>query len=175
MLIRKVHIHIKESLVINKKINLTSNGNVTIQAKNSYSSVVNICKTGFGSSIQNFKLTNTNYCIIINANNCTVSNNIINSASLVGIQFYGDISHAKVIGNRIVGLSSAKGNGISFEFGTSSDNIIYGNKINNFLNGILFNSFSEYNRVSYNKIYCTGACGAGTYFTVTHFRIQSDS
>ena len=156
----------KESITINKKINIKSSGKVTIQAKNSSSSVFTVNGKGTGSSIQNFILSQSNYCIIINnANNCIISNNNIMAASLVGIQFYGNMSNSKVSGNNITGVKSTVGNGISFEYGKCTSNNITGNIISNFLNGILFNDNSEKNIVNNNRIYSSGYNGAGIYAT----------
>ena len=108
----------KESIVINKKINIKSSGNVNIEAKNTNSAVFTVNPTGAGTSIQNFNLSKSSYCIMINnANNCIISGNNINEASLVGIQFYGNMNNSKVIGNLITGVNPAVGNGISFEYG----------------------------------------------------------
>ena len=156
----------KESISINKKINIKSSGNVTIEAKNTNSAVFTVNGNGSGSSIQNFILSNSNYCIMINgANNCLISNNNIIGASLVGIQFYGNMNNSKVIGNTITGVDPSVGNGISFEYGKCTYNNITGNIISNFLNGILFNDNSENNFVSNNHVYCTDFVGAGIYAT----------
>ncbi|UTB33091.1 MAG: right-handed parallel beta-helix repeat-containing protein [Methanobacterium sp. ERen5] len=156
----------KESISINKKVYIKSNGNVTIEANNSSSAVFTVHSGGSGSSIQNFKMTKTNYCIMIsNANSCIISNNIISGASLVGIQFYGDIYNSKVTGNTITGVNPSVGNGISFEYGTVVNNTISGNNISNFLNGIIFNNNSENNTVSNNRVTCTGYNGVGIYTT----------
>ena len=156
----------KESISINKKVNIKSNGNVTIEAKNSSSAVFIVNSAASGSSIQNFIMTKSNYCIMINnANSCIISNNIISGASLVGIQFYGDIYNSRVTGNTITGVNPSVGNGISFEYGTVVNNTISGNNISNFLNGIIFNNNSENNTVSNNKVICTGYNGVGIYTT----------
>ena len=156
----------KESIYINKKINIKSNGNVVIEAKNTSSAVFTVNSGGSGSSIQNFNLTKTNYCIVINnAQNCLISGNNILGASLVGIQFYGDMSNSKVLYNKITGTNPSVGNGISFEYGYCSYNNVSRNSISNFLNGILFNDKSEYNSVEGNSVTCTGLNGAGIYAT----------
>jgi len=103
--------------------------------------------------------------MINNANSCIIANNVINSASLVGIQFYGNVYNSRVINNTINGVDSSVGNGISFEYGTVTNNTISGNSINNFLNGIIFNNNSENNTVSNNRVSCTGYNGAGIYTT----------
>ena len=97
-----------ESVTINKKINIKSSGNVTIQAKNVSSSVFTISKQGSGSSIQNFILTKTSYAIVVSANNCLISGNKISLASLVGIQFYGNINNTKITNNNLTGLIQPK-------------------------------------------------------------------
>lgn len=156
----------KESITLNKKLNLVSNGSVTIKAKNTNSAVFTINPTAAGSSIKNFKLTNSNYCIVVNkASSCTIYGNTIASASLVGIQFYGVITKSQVMNNKISGVTSKHGNGISFEYGKSTSNLIKGNSISEFLNGILFNDYSASNTVSKNRVMCTGFHGAGIYFT----------
>lgn len=156
----------KESIYINKKINIKSNGNVIIEAKNTSSAVFTVNSGGSGSSIQNFNLTKTNYCIVINnAQNCLISGNNIIGASLVGVQFYGDMSNSRVMYNKITGTDPNVGNGISFEYGYCSHNNVSGNSISNFLNGILFNDKSEYNAVEGNTVTCTGFNGAGIYAT----------
>ena len=156
----------KESISVNKKVHIKSNGNVTIQAKNTSSAVFTVNSGGSGSSIQNFIMTQSNYCIMINnANSCTIANNVISSASLVGIQFYGSVYNSKVINNTITGVDPSFGNGISFEYGTVTNNTLTGNTINNFLNGIIFNDNSENNTVSNNRVSCTGHNGAGIYTT----------
>ncbi len=156
----------KESISINKRINIKASGNVTIEAKNTSSAVFTVNSNGAGSSIQNFLLTKTNYCIMINnANSCTLKNNTITGTSLVGIQFYGNAYNSKVIGNIITGTDPNVGNGISFEYGPSTNNTISGNIITNFLNGIIFNDNSENNTVSNNRVSCTGHHGVGIYTT----------
>ncbi|ADZ09130.1 parallel beta-helix repeat [Methanobacterium lacus] len=156
----------KESLYINKKIHLKSSGKVTIEAKNTSSAVVTVNSQGSGSSIQNFDMTQTNYCIVINnANSCYISGNKIKGTSLVGIQFYGDVSNSKVFYNQITGVDSRVGNGISFEYGYCSYNNVSGNTVSNFLNGILFNDRSECNSVENNILTCTGRSGVGIYAT----------
>ncbi len=156
----------KESVTINKEVNIKASGNVTIQALNSSDSVFTVNNGGSGSCIQNFTLSNSNYGVMINdANNCTISDNNIIAASLVGIQFYGNMSNSQVIGNTITGINSTVGNGISFEYGNCTYNNITGNIISNFLNGILFNDNSGNNIVSNNTITCTGLNGAGIYST----------
>jgi len=156
----------KESITLNKKLNIVAHGSVTIQAKNSNSAVFKICNSAAGSSIKNFKLTNSNYCIMVNsANSCTISGNTISSTSLVGIQYYGNIKNSKILNNKISGVSPKYGNGISFEYGQSTYNTIQGNTIYNFLNGILFNDYSAYNNVKSNNVMCHGFQGAGIYFT----------
>ncbi len=156
----------KESITINKKINIKSNGNVSIEAKNTSSAVFTVNTNGTGSLIQNFTLTKSNYCIMINnANNCILSGNNIVAASLVGIQFYGNVNNSQVIGNTITGLDSTVGNGISFEYGKVTNNTITGNTISNFLNGIIFNDNSENNTISNNIVKCSGYHGAGIYST----------
>jgi len=156
----------KESVVINKKIHLKASGKVTIEAKNRVSYVISVSKGGSGSIIQDFKLTKSSYCIVIrNAKNCKIYGNRISSASLVGIQFYGNIDRTRIIGNSITGSSSVRGNGISFESGSSTNNIIKGNNISNFLNGILFNRNSKNNIVLSNKVFGYAMRGAGIYAT----------
>ncbi|UTB33083.1 MAG: right-handed parallel beta-helix repeat-containing protein [Methanobacterium sp. ERen5] len=156
----------KESLYINKKIHLKSSGKVIIEAKNTSSAVVTVNSEGSGSSIQNFEMTKTNYCIVINnANNCYISGNKIKGTSLVGIQFYGDVSNSKVLYNQITGVDPRVGNGVSFEYGYCSYNNVSGNTVSNFLNGILFNNRSEYNSVESNILTCTGRSGVGIYAT----------
>jgi len=156
----------QESITVNKKLNIVANGSVTIKAKNSNSAVFNIDPSAAGSSIKNFKLTDSNYCIMVNrANSCTISGNTISSTSLVGIQFYGDIQKSYILYNKISGVSPQYGNGISFEYGKSTYNAITGNTITNFLNGILFNDYSAYNTVKGNNVQCQGLHGAGIYFT----------
>jgi parallel beta-helix repeat protein len=156
----------KESITLNKKVNIVSNGAVTIQAKNTKSAVFTINPNAAGSSIKNFKLTHSSYTIMVNgASNCIISGNYISSASLVGIQFYGDISHSQVLRNKIQGVTPTWGNGISFEYGKSTYNTISGNKICNFLNGILFNDYSAYNIVSKNRVVSSHYTGAGIYAT----------
>ncbi len=156
----------KESISINKKINIKASGNVTIEAKNTSSAVFTVNSNGAGSSIQNFILTKSSYCIMINnANSCKISNNVISGASLVGIQFYGNMYNSVVTGNRITGLDPSVGNGISFEYGTCTNNTVYGNNVSNFLNGIIFNDNSENNTVQNNMVSCTGYSGAGIYTT----------
>ena len=156
----------QESLSINKKIYLKANGSVTIQARTTGSSAISISQGGSGSTIQDFKLTKSSYCIILsNAKNCRILGNSISAASLVGIQFYGNIDHTRVICNSITGTSSTRGNGISFESGSSTYNVIERNTINNFLNGILFNQKSEYNIIQSNKVLGYAMRGAGIYAT----------
>ena len=156
----------KESLKINKKIHLKASGSVTIQARTTGSSVISVSQSGSGSIIQDFKLTKSSYCVVINnAKYCKVLGNSISSASLVGIQFYGNVDHTRVICNSITGSSSTRGNGISFESGSSTYNVIEKNTINNFLNGILFNQKSEYNIVKSNKVLGYAMRGAGIYAT----------
>lgn len=156
----------QESVNINKKINIKSGGKVVIEAKNTDSAVFTVNSGGSGSSIQNFDMTKSNYCIVINnAQNCLISGNNIIGASLVGIQFYGNISNSKLLYNQISGANPTVGNGISFEYGYCSHNNISGNNITNFLNGILFNDKSEYNSVERNTVTCTGLNGAGIYST----------
>ncbi len=156
----------KESVSINKKINIKSSGKVTIEAKNTSAAVFTVNSNGAGSSIQNFTLSKSSYCIMINnANNCLISGNNIIAASLVGIQFYGNMNNSRVLGNTITGVSPTVGNGISFEYGKCTYNNITGNIISNFLNGIIFNDNSENNIVSNNQVTCTGYQGAGIYAT----------
>ena len=156
----------KESIAINKKVNIKSSGNVTIEAKDTSSSVFTVNPNGAGSTIQNFTMTKSDYVVMINnAVNCTISNNIIKDASLVGIQFYGSMSNSNVINNMIIGLSPTVGNGISFEYGKCSNNIIYGNIVKNFLNGIIFNNNTENNTVQNNQVLNTNHQGAGIYTT----------
>ena len=155
----------KESITLNKKLNIVSNGSVTIKAKNTNSAVFTINPTAAGSSIKNFKLTDTNYCIMVNrASYCTISGNTI-TASLVGIQFYGDIKKSQVLNNKISGVTSKWGNGISFEYGKGTYNMVKGNTVSTILNGILFNDYSAYNTVTTNNVRCYGLHGAGIYFT----------
>ncbi|MTK63113.1 MAG: hypothetical protein F8N15_00870, partial [Methanobacterium sp.] len=156
----------KQSVVINKKLFIISHGSVTIQAKNTNSAVFTVDSKGSGSSIKNFRLSKSNYCVIINnANNCLISGNSITEASLVGIQFYGNIYNSTVANNKIYGLSYKVGNGVSFEYGQASYNNISCNTIGNFLNGVLFNNVSSSNLVYKNRIKCTGHNGAGIYAT----------
>lgn len=156
----------KESISINKKVSIKASGNVTIEAKNSSSSVFLVNSAASGTSIENFIMTQSDYCITINkANSCIIANNVISGASLVGIQFYGDVSNTKVTGNTIIGVDPTVGNGISFEYGLVTNNIITGNNISNFLNGILFNNNSENNTVSNNIVSCTNHSGVGIYTT----------
>lgn len=155
----------KESITLTKKLNIVSNGSVTIKAKNTNSAIFTINPTAAGSSIKNFKLTDTNYSIMVNrASYCTISGNTI-TASLVGIQFYGDITKSQVLNNKISGTSSKWGNGISFEYGKSTYNTVKGNTVSNILNGIIFNDYSTYNSVRSNNVHCYGYHGAGIYFT----------
>lgn len=64
----------KESITLNKKLNIISNGLVTIKAKNTNSAVLTINPNAAGSSIKNFKLSETSYCIMVNwASRCTIS------------------------------------------------------------------------------------------------------
>ena len=156
----------KENIIINKKINIRANGNVTIQAANSDSSVFTINQNGAGSTIQNFRLSNSNYSIVVsNAKDCTLLGNTVTGASLVGIQFYGNINNTKVQDNTIIGSDPTIGNGISFEGGNCTYNNITGNYIGNFLHGILFNDKSENNIVKNNIVKCTGYNGVGIYAT----------
>ena len=79
-----------ESITINKQINIKASGNVTIQDPNTTNPVFTVNSGGSGSSIQNFVMTKSSYCMVINgANNCLISGNNIVAASLVGVQFYG--------------------------------------------------------------------------------------
>jgi parallel beta-helix repeat protein len=156
----------KESITINKEVHIIASGNVTIEAINNGTSVFTVSSEGSGTTIQNFRLTKTNYCIVIsNADNCNITDNIITEASLVGIQFYGDIKNTLVMGNNITGLKSDYGNGISFEYGTCTFNVISGNKVDNFLNGILFNNKTEYTIAQNNTVRGYGLQGAGIYST----------
>ena len=156
----------KESITINKEIHIVASGNVTIEAQNNDSAVFTVNSEGSGTSIQNFRLTKTNYCIVIrNADNCNITDNIITEASLVGIQFYGDIKNTLVMGNNITGLKPDYGNGISFEYGSCTFNVINGNNVDNFLNGILFNNKTEYTIAQNNTVTGYGLQGAGIYST----------
>lgn len=156
----------KESVTINKKINIIANGTVTIDAKNTNSAALTVYPDGSGTSIENFNVAKTNYAIVIdNAQNCIIEHNAISGASLVGIQFYGNIDNSKVYYNNITGLNPKQGNGISFEDGTVTNNTIYGNTIRNFLNGILFNDKSVSNTIAKNRVYSTDYTGAGIYAT----------
>ncbi|UTB33141.1 MAG: right-handed parallel beta-helix repeat-containing protein [Methanobacterium sp. ERen5] len=156
----------KESVVVNKKVNIKAQGSVNIEAINTSSAVFTVNPNGAGTSIQNFNLSRSSYCIMINnANNCLISGNKISDVSLVGIQFYGPMNNSRVIGNTITGINPAVGNGISFEYGFCTFNTISGNIIHNFLNGILFNFNSENNIVSNNRVISTGLTGAGIYAT----------
>lgn len=156
----------KESITLNKKITIKASGNVTIEAKNSSSAVFTVNSAASGSTIQNFIMTKTDYCIMINnANSCTIANNIISRTSLVGIQFYGNVYNSKVTGNTITGVDPSVGNGVSFEYGTVSNNTITGNTISNFLNGIIFNDNSANNTVSNNRVSCNSYSGVGIYTT----------
>ena len=68
----------KESVTINKEIHIVANGNVTIEAQNNDSPVFIVTSDGSGTSIQNFRLTKSNYCIVIsNADNCNIIDNTI--------------------------------------------------------------------------------------------------
>jgi len=160
----------KESIVVNKKLAIKSNGKVTIQAKNTKSSVFTIKQGGTGSSIKNFVLSKTNYAILVqNAGNTFISGNKI-SASLVGVQYTGNIKKSQILKNRITGTNKNYGNGISFQYDGSSPyltsyNYAYANIISNFLNGILFNAKSQHNIVSSNKVYCSGHRGTGIWAT----------
>lgn len=156
----------KGSVVVNKKLYIKSSGSVTIQAKDTKSAVFTVYSNGSGSTIKNFKLSKSNYCVIVNnANNCLISGNTITEASLVGVQFYGNCYNNTVVNNKISGVDPRIGNGISFEFGTVSYNNISSNNIGNFLNGILFNNVSISNTVYKNRIKCTNRHGAGIYAT----------
>lgn len=156
----------KESIYITKKLNLISNGSVTIKAKNTNSAVFTINPNAAGSSIKNFKLTASSYSIMVNhASYCIISGNTISSTSLVGIQFYGDMTKSQVLYNKITGVTPKQGNGISFEYGKATYNLIKGNTISNFLNGILLNDYSAYNTVTNNNVRCYGYHGAGIYAT----------
>ncbi len=156
----------KESVTINKKINIIANGNVTIDAQNTNSAALTVYPDGSGTSIKNFNLAKTNYAIVIdNAQNCIIEHNSISGASLVGIQFYGNIANSNVYYNNITGLNPKQGNGISFEDGTVTDNTVYGNNIRNFLNGILFNDKSVSNTIAKNRVFSTDYTGAGIYST----------
>jgi len=159
----------KQSIVINKKLTIKSSGKVTIKAKTSHSSVFTIKQGGAGSSIKNFILSKSNYAILVqNAGNTVISGNKI-SASLVGVQYTGNIQNSQILKNRITGTNKKYGNGISFQYGSSpyltSYNTISRNIIRNFLNGILFNSKSAHNIVSANKVYCSGHKGTGIWAT----------
>ena len=156
----------KESITINKEIHVVARGNVTIEAQNPDSAVFTVTSDGSGTSIQNFRLTKSNYCIVIsNADNCIIKDNIITEASLVGIQFYGNIMNTLVMGNNITGLKPDYGNGISFEYGSCTFNVIQGNNVDNFLNGILFNNKTEYIITQNNTVKGYGLQGAGIYAT----------
>jgi parallel beta-helix repeat protein len=156
----------KGNVVLNKKLFIRSSGSVTIQAKNTKSAVFTVNSKGAGSSIKNFKLSKSSYCVVINnANNCLISGNTITEASLVGIQFYGNIYNNTVANNKIYGQNPRIGNGISFEYGNATYNNISTNTIGNFLNGILFNSASSSNLVHKNRIKCTNHNGVGIYAT----------
>ena len=156
----------KESITINKELHIIANGNVTIEAQNNESAVITVNSEGSGTTIKNFRLTKTNYCIVVkDADNCNITDNIITEASLVGIQFYGDIKNTQVMGNNITGLKPDYGNGISFEYGTCTFNIINGNKVDNFLNGILFNNKTENTTAQNNTVTGVGLQGAGIYST----------
>ena len=155
-----------ENVIINKKISIKAIGNVTIQAANTGSPVFTINQNGAGSTIQNFRLSNSNYCIVVsNTKDCTLLGNTITGASLVGIQFYGNINNTKVQDNTIIGFDPTMGNGISFEGGNCTYNNITGNYIDNFFHGILFNDKSENNIIKNNIVKCTGYNGAGIYAT----------
>jgi len=163
----------KESVVVNKKLFFRSSGSVTIQAKNTNSAVFTVNSNGAGTSIKNFKLTKSSYCVVINnANNCLISGNTITDASLVGVQFYGNSYNNSVVNNKIYGLNPGIGNGISFEYGTVSYNNISSNTIGNFLNGVLFNNVSSSNLVYKNRIKCTNHKGAGIYATDASSNMQ---
>lgn len=155
-----------ENIIINKKISIKAIGNVTIQAANSGSPIFTINQNGAGSTIQNFRLSNSNYCIVVsNTKDCTLLGNTITGASLVGIQFYGNINNTKVQDNTIIGFDPTRGNGISFEGGNCTYNNITGNYIENFFHGILFNDKSENNIIKNNIVKCTGYNGVGIYAT----------
>jgi parallel beta-helix repeat protein len=159
----------KENVIVNKKVNIVANGKVTIQAKNSGSSVFRVNSGGSGSSIKYFTLTKSNYCIFVNdATNTEIYGNKILGASLVGVQLNGNIKNSKILNNYITGPNTHSGNGISFQFtpttSLTSYNTISGNTIKNFLFGILFNAKSTQNIVSNNKIYCPND-GSGIYAT----------
>ncbi len=155
-----------ESVTLNKEINIKAVGNVTIQDPTTSNPVFTITPSGSGSSIQDFTMTKSSYCVVIeNANNCIISGNNIVAASLVGIQFYGNVNNNKVVKNNITGLNNNVGNGISFEYGSSTYNTIWDNKISNFLGGILFNSNSAHDTISSNIVYCSNYQGAGIYAT----------
>ena len=160
----------KESVVINKKLNIISNGKVTIKAKNSGSSVFRVNSGGAGTSIKNFVLTDSNYCIFVtDASNTVISGNRIASASLAGIQLNGNIKNSKILNNYITGVNNGYGNGISFQFSPTSAltsyNTVSGNIIKNFLFGILFNGKSSHNTITKNQIYCEKYDGSGIYAT----------
>ena len=156
----------KGSVVINKQLFIRSYGSVTIQAKDTRSAVFTVNYNGAGSSIKNFKLSKSNYCIIINnANNCLISGNTISDISLVGIQFYGNSYNNTVANNKIYGQNPRIGNGINFEYGKANHNNISYNTIGNFLNGVLFNNVSSSNLAYKNRIKCTNQNGAGIYAT----------
>lgn len=163
----------KGSVVLNKKLFIKSSGSVTIQAKDAKSAVFTVNSNAAGSSIKNFKLIKSSYCVIINnANNCLISGNTITEASLVGIQFYGNSYNNTVANNKISGVNPRMGNGISFEYGTVNYNNVSCNSIGNFLNGILFNNVSYSNLVYKNRIKCTNRNGAGIYATDASYDMQ---
>ena len=160
----------KESVVVNKKLNIISSGKVTIKAKNSGSSVFTVNSGGAGTNIKNFVLTNSNYCILVNsASNTVISGNRIASASLAGVQLNGNIKNSKILNNYLTGMNNAYGNGISFQFSPTSAltsyNTVSGNIIKNFLFGILFNGKSSHNTIANNQVYCEKYDGCGVYAT----------
>ncbi len=163
----------KESITVNKKLNIKAVGDVTIQDPNTANPVVTINSGGSGSSIENFIMTKSSYCVVIdNANNCIISGNKIVAASLVGIQLYGNVQNSLITGNTITGSSHTVGNGISFEYGAVAHNTVTKNTISNFLNGILFNDNSASDIISYNKVFLSDKIGAGIYATDNSRQMQ---
>lgn len=156
----------QESITLNKKLNITAVGDVIIQDPNTDNPVVTINSGGSGSTIRDFVMTKSSYCVVINqANNCMISGNKIVAPSLVGVQIYGNVKNSFITGNIIIGLSNTVGNGISFEDGAVTNNVVTKNTISNFLNGILFNDNSTSDTISYNRVSCSDLNGAGIYAT----------
>jgi len=77
-----------ENIIVNKKLYIVSDGNVTVQAANPSISVFTINTSGSGSLIQGFSITNANLAnsyeslspagiLLSSTNNCTIWNNTI--------------------------------------------------------------------------------------------------